>query len=174
MPQAQDDSQSLPNPDNNLERQRLPPPDQDNSLERQRLPPPDLDNNLERQRLSPRRTHWDAEAGSRLLDRRDFNPEHRPTESRGLSPGYRLPERRTYSPDIESLEPPSGYVSVGRPLDHRVCSPDRLIHGSSTQRFPAPYGAQRTNSEERMAIPEYRREVSPVRPQFGFSGYIQA
>ncbi|KAM9323705.1 uncharacterized protein KZ484_021777 isoform 3-T3 [Pholidichthys leucotaenia] len=45
--------------------------------------------------------------------------------------------------------------------------PDRLSHGSSSQRFPASYG-QRTNSEEKITVPEYMREnirLSPPRPK---------
>lgn len=123
--------------------------------------PPDRDNNLGHQHLPPSSDHhWDSEL-RRPLGRRDFNPETRPTECRGLSPGHRLPERRAYTPDTDTLDPP-GYGAISRPLDHRVCSPDRLIHGSSTQRFPASYGGQRTNGEERITIPEYRREVSPI------------
>lgn len=132
--------------------------------------PPNQDNNLGPQRLSPskgccNKSRWDipySKTGSQPLDGRDFSPETRPTNSQGLSPGHRLPERRAYSPDTESLVP-SGYGSISRPLDHRVGSPDRLIHGSSTQRFPASYGAQRTNGEDKITIPEYRREVSPIR-----------
>lgn len=128
--------------------------------------PPDQDNNLGHQCLSPSSgghdNHpWDPSYSDRPLNRRDFSPETRPTESRGLSPGHRLPERQAYCPDTDSLVPP-GYGSISRPLDHRVCSPDRPIHGSSTQRFPASYGAQRTNGEERITIPEYRRQLSPM------------
>lgn len=131
---------------------------------------PPEDNHLARQRLSPSRGchdkwHWDSsysEPESRPLDRRDFDPETRPTERRGLSPGQRLPKPQTYSPDTDTLVPP-GYGSINRPLDRRVCSPDRLVHDSSTQRFLASYGAQRTNGEERITIPECRREVSPIR-----------
>ncbi|XP_051255716.1 uncharacterized protein LOC127363214 isoform X3 [Dicentrarchus labrax] len=151
--------------------------------------PPDQDNNLGRQRLSPSKgchntSHWDipySEPESLPLDRHDFSHETRPTESRGLSPGHRLPERRAYSPDTESLDPP-GYGSMSRPLDHRVCSPDRLIQGSSNQRFSAPYGGQRTNGEERITISEYRREMtttvrlSPPRLQQDYQhqlGYVE-
>uniref|UniRef100_A0A3Q3RQ25 Zinc finger protein 326 n=1 Tax=Mastacembelus armatus TaxID=205130 RepID=A0A3Q3RQ25_9TELE len=119
----------------------------------------DQDNKLGRKLLSPGRgtrnkSRWDSEPGSRL-----FNTETRPNENRSLSPGHRLSERRAYSQDTESLDQP-GYGSIRRPLDHKVCSPDRIIHGSSTQRFPASYGGQRTNGEERITVPEYRREMS--------------
>lgn len=132
--------------------------------------PADQDNNLGHQHLSPSRgcrdnRHWDSsysEPGNRPLDRRDLNPETRPTECRNLSPGRRLPERCAFSPDAESLVPP-GYGSMSRPVDHRVRSPDRLIHSSSTQRFPASYAGQRTNGEEIIPIAEYRREVSTIR-----------
>ncbi|XP_070829980.1 uncharacterized protein [Chaetodon trifascialis] len=139
--------------------------------------PPDQDNNLTRQRLSPGRgchdeRRWDSsysEPESLPLERHDFDPETRPTESRGLSPCQRLPQ--AYCPDTETLVPP-GYGSINRPLDHRVCSPDRLVHGSSTQRFLASYGAQRTNGEERITIPECRREVSPIRLQMTTTGRL--
>ncbi|XP_044076285.1 uncharacterized protein LOC122887282 [Siniperca chuatsi] len=120
--------------------------------------PPDQDNSLSPSRGSCN-SRWDLpypKPRSRPPDRRDFNPETRPTESRGLSPGHR---RQAYNPDTESLNPP-GYGSISRPLDHRVCSPDRLIQSSSTQQFPASYGGQRTNGEERITIPEYRREMT--------------
>lgn len=131
---------------------------------------PDQDNNLGPQCLSPSRGcrnkgRWDSsryEPRSRPLDRRNFSPETKPTESPGLSPGQRLPERLAYIPDTESIDPP-GYGSISRPLDHRVRSPDRLIHGASTQRFPASYGGQRTNGEERITILEHRKGISPVR-----------
>lgn len=103
-----------------------------------------------------------SESMIRQLDSHDFSPENRPTGSQDLSPGQRLSERQAYSPDAESLDPPD-YDSRSRPLDHRVCSPDRLIHGSSTQLFPAPYGGQRTDEEERTIVPEYRREMTTVR-----------
>ena len=117
-------------------------------------PPVDQDNSLERHRLSPgigssKKRCWGLnyhESVGQPLSSRDLSPET--TESRGLSPGHRLPERPGYDP-------------AGRPLDHRVCSPDRLSHGSSSsQCFPESYGGQRTNGEERMPVPEYRREVS--------------
>lgn len=135
---------------------------------------PEQDNKLGRTHLSPskgclNKGRWDvpySDRGSRPLDRHDIrhdiSPDTRPTESQGFSPGNRLPEQQAYSPDIESLDQPR-YSSISRTLDHRVCSPDRFIHGSSTQKFPASYGAQRTNGEERITIPEYRREVSPKR-----------
>ncbi|XP_062284927.1 A-kinase anchor protein 8-like isoform X2 [Scomber scombrus] len=143
--------------------------------------PPDQDNNLARQRLSPGRgcleiRHWNSsfsEPGSRPLDRHDFNPGTRPSESRGLSQGHRLPERRAYSPGTESLDRP-GYGSINRPLDHRSRSPDRNIHSSSTQQFPGSYRGHRTNGEERITMPEYKREMgttvrsSPPRSELGY------
>lgn len=121
--------------------------------------PPDHDNNLKRERLSPggsssKKRCWGSsysESVSQPLGRCDFSPESRRTQSRSLSPGHRLPERRAYSPNTESLDRPV--------LDHRDCSPDRHIPGSSTQRLPASYGGQRTNGEERI-IPEYWREMA--------------
>lgn len=120
--------------------------------------PVDQDNNLERHRLSPgrgssKKCRWGSnysESTGQPLNSRDLSPETRPTESRGLSPCHGLPERPGYDP-------------AGRPLDHRVHSPDRPIHCSSSQCFPESYGGQRTNGEERMTIPEYRREVSLIR-----------
>ncbi|XP_008277741.1 DBIRD complex subunit ZNF326 [Stegastes partitus] len=116
------------------------------------------DNNLEHQRLSPvRGSRWDvpySESANRARSRREFSTETRPAENRGLSPG----QRRAYSPDAESLNRP-GYGPVSGPAGHRGCSPDRLIHASSTQLSPVSYGGQRTG-EERMTMPEYRREMS--------------
>ncbi|XP_042353170.1 A-kinase anchor protein 8-like [Plectropomus leopardus] len=91
-----------------------------------------------------------SESLTQPLDRRDLS-ETRPAESRGLSPGHRLPERQAYSPNTESLD-----RSV---LDHRVRSPDRHVQGSSTKLFPASYGGQRTNGEERI-VPEHWREMA--------------
>lgn len=88
-----------------------------------------------------------------------FSPETRPCENQGFSSGQRLHDRQTYSPNTESLDRP-GYCSIGRHLDHRVCSSDQIIPGSSTQRS---YGGQRTNEEERITVPEFRREVSLVK-----------
>ncbi|KAM7379078.1 hypothetical protein PAMP_004652 [Pampus punctatissimus] len=76
--------------------------------------PPDQDNNLARQRLSPDRGsqekhRWHSsfsEPGRRPLDSRDIKPETRPTESRGLSPGHGLLERRAYCSDAESHDRP--------------------------------------------------------------------
>lgn len=118
----------------------------------------DQDINPDRRHLSPGREtlrHWNSTPGGRLFDTRDFSPETRPGENRL---GQRLPERRVYSPDTESLDRP-GYGSISRPLDHRVCSPDRMVHGSSNQQIPATYGGRKTNGEERITVPEHRREV---------------
>uniref|UniRef100_UPI0037E72D42 uncharacterized protein n=1 Tax=Semicossyphus pulcher TaxID=241346 RepID=UPI0037E72D42 len=119
----------------------------------------------ESQSLSPGRgcSRWDSSIlrpGSRPLNRIDLSTETTPNESQNLSPGHSLPDQRAYSPDPESIDL-TGYGSISVPLDHRVCSPDRAIPGSSTQPFPASYGEQRTNGEERITVPEYRREVSP-------------
>lgn len=127
--------------------------------------PSDQDNNLGHC-LSPgrgcqKKSRWNCSDQVGQL----FSPEMRPSENQGFSPGHRLPDRQTYSPDTESLDRPR-FNNIGRPLDHRldhrVCSPDRTIHGSPTQRFPTTYGGQRTNGEERMTVAEYRREVSPA------------
>ncbi|XP_074506857.1 uncharacterized protein LOC141776908 [Sebastes fasciatus] len=132
------------------------PPKQDNNLELQPLPA---------SRGGNKKRRWASsysESVSLPLDSHDFSPETRPTESQDLSPAQRLPEQQAYSPDTESLDRPD-YDSISKPLDHRVCSPDRLIHGSSTQQFPASYGGQRTNEEERIIVSEYRREMTTVR-----------
>ncbi|XP_071372984.1 DBIRD complex subunit ZNF326 isoform X2 [Centroberyx affinis] len=160
---------------------------------------PDQDNDLGHrgyEHASPGRgrrdnQRWDSaysEPRNRPLDGRDFSPETGPTKCRGLSPSNR-PERRAYSPNTEPLERP-GYSSVNRPLDHRGFSPDRLGLTASTRLmppsgistlFPASYGGQRTNGEERMTVPEYRREMtttvrlSPPRLQVDYqhqSGYV--
>ncbi|KAM9845418.1 uncharacterized protein ACBR49_012149 [Aulostomus maculatus] len=118
---------------------------------------PDQDNNLGQKRLG----RWDmpySEPGSRPLDRHDLSPEIRPAESRGLSPGHRLPERQVYSSDTEPLDPP-WYGSISRPLDHRSCSPDRLIRSSSTQQIPTCFGVQRTDGERTLML-DYRSKVA--------------
>lgn len=128
---------------------------------------PDHDDNLDHQHFSTsgdsrKKRRWGScysESLSHALDSHDLSPENGPTESRGPSPGHRLPERQAYSPNAESLDRP-GYDSISRPLDHRVCSPDRFIPSSSTRRFPASYGGQGTNGEERIIIPEYDRQMT--------------
>ncbi|XP_034743053.1 uncharacterized protein LOC117953813 [Etheostoma cragini] len=109
---------------------------------------------------------WDrsySKSASQLLNRCELSPETRSTESQGFSTGHRLPERQAYGPTTKSPDQP-GFDSISRPLDHRVCSPDRHIHGSSNQRFLASYEGQRTNGEEGIIIPEYSREMTtPVR-----------
>ncbi|XP_034558930.1 uncharacterized protein LOC117826748 [Notolabrus celidotus] len=118
---------------------------------------------LESQSLSPNQScseqsHWDSSVlrpGSRPLDSLDF-------ENQGLSPGHRLTDQGDYSPETELLNQ-AGFDPISRPVDHQVCSPERVIPSSSTQLFPPSYGGQRTNGEGRMAVPEYRREVSPLR-----------
>lgn len=125
----------------------------------------DQENNLEGHCLSLSR-EWDSsfrEPERQPLARRNISPETRLTEGLRLSPGYNLPERRTYGPDSESLDPP-GHSSIHRPLEHRVCSPDRLMHSSSSQQFPPSYGGQRTNDEERTTIPEFRTEINTTVP----------
>ncbi|XP_068593752.1 DBIRD complex subunit ZNF326-like isoform X2 [Cebidichthys violaceus] len=113
-----------------------------------------------------------SESVSHPPDRQDFSPETSPTQSEGLSPGHGPPEQQAHSLNTESLDQ-TGYDSVSRPLDHRVCSPDGLIHASSAQQFPACYGGQRVDGEERIIIPEYEREMnttvrlSPPRLQRG-------
>lgn len=89
-----------------------------------------------------------SESVNQSLDRSDFDPETRSAQSQSVSPSHR--ER-------------PGYDSISRHLDHRVCSPDRLIHASSAQNLPAIYGGQMTNGEESIILPDYEREVSPKR-----------
>nr|XP_020471711.1 DBIRD complex subunit ZNF326 [Monopterus albus] len=119
------------------------------------------------------KSRWDVSIFD--LQRQHLDRETKPTENRGLS--HTLPEQRAYSQDTESLKQP-GYGSIGRPLDHRVCIPDRIIHGSSTQQFPASYGGQRTNGEETVTVPEYRIEMttavrlSPSRLQQDFHHHL--
>ncbi|XP_023270541.1 DBIRD complex subunit ZNF326 isoform X1 [Seriola lalandi dorsalis] len=123
------------------------------------------DNNPGRRRLSPggvcrEKRRWDSSysvPGSQPFDRREFSPETRPSENRGLAPCHRLSE--VYSPGTESLDRP-GYGSISTPLEHRVCSPDRIVHSSSTQQFPASYGGQNINGEERITVTEHRREIT--------------
>ncbi|XP_031711068.1 uncharacterized protein LOC116387810 isoform X2 [Anarrhichthys ocellatus] len=129
--------------------------------------PHDEDCDLGRQCSSPssgfrKKRRWGScysESVSHPLDKCDFSPETRPTQSEGLSPGHRLPEQQAYSLNTESLDQ-TGYDSISSPLDHRVCSPDRLIHASSAQQFPACYGGERIDGEERIIIPEYEREMN--------------
>lgn len=103
--------------------------------------PPNQDNNPEPQSLSPSKGRWDK--------------PYPKTATSSQGPGH----RPANTSDAESLVS-SGFGSASRVLDHRVGSPDRLIHGS--ERFPQSFGVQRTNGEERITIPEYRREVSPL------------
>ncbi|KAK2822169.1 hypothetical protein Q5P01_022234 [Channa striata] len=123
----------------------------------------DQDKNLGQRRLSPskgclKKSRWDCSQPRGLL----LSPETRSSEKPGLSPGCRLPDRLACSPGTESVDRP-GHSSIGRPLDQRVCSPDRNIHGSSIQQFPASYGGQRTNMEEPIAAPDYRRDASAIK-----------
>ncbi|KAG7526081.1 DBIRD complex subunit ZNF326 isoform X1 [Solea senegalensis] len=128
------------------------------------------DHKLERQRLSPGiscrdNNRWDStfsEPGSRHFVRRDFFPEPRTTESQGLSSGHRLPERQAYSPHAETLDRPV-FGSLSRDVDHRICSPDMIIHSSSPQECLASYGGQKANGEERIRVLEHRREMTTVR-----------
>jgi len=135
--------------------------------------PLDQDNQLEHQHLSPgqdcqkKRRFASTFIESVGIDMQDLSPETGPSEGRDLSPDHRLPdhrlpERQAYSPSTESHDI-SGYDSMRRHLDHRVDSPDRLIHDSSTQHFPPSYGEQRTNGEETITVPEYMREVSIIK-----------
>ncbi|XP_040027665.2 uncharacterized protein LOC120816234 [Gasterosteus aculeatus] len=86
-----------------------------------------------------------SESVNQSIDRSDFDPETRPAQSQSVSPSHR--ER-------------PGYDSISRHLDHRVCSPDRLIHASSAQNLPAIYGGQMTNGEESIILPDYEREMN--------------
>ncbi|XP_037315183.2 uncharacterized protein LOC119209752 isoform X2 [Pungitius pungitius] len=107
------------------------------------------------QRSSPSRSFgkkrcWGSsytESVNQSLDRSDFEPEIRPAQSQSVSPSHRLPER-------------PGYDSMSRPLDHRFSSPDGLIYAASAQMFPAMYGGQMTNGDERIILPEYEREMN--------------
>ncbi|CAJ1071885.1 uncharacterized protein LOC117826748 [Xyrichtys novacula] len=121
--------------------------------------------------LSPKKSseqsRWDSSVlrpGSRPLCRLDYGSVTSENESQGLSPSHMLPDQQTYSPETESIDP-VGYYPTKRPLDHRGSSPERVIPSSSasTPPFPLSYGGQRANREERVTVPEYRREVSPVR-----------
>ncbi|KAM4605717.1 uncharacterized protein ACJ7VT_017894 isoform 2-T2 [Polymixia lowei] len=137
--------------------------------------------------------HWEASYTQQLnmrLDRQDLSPNTRHPEGRGPSPSNRLTERRAYSPDAR---PPErlGYGSITRPLDHRGFSPDRPSFSSSDRLMPASemskpfppalYGRQGSNGEERMTVPESRKEMtttvrlSPPRFQMDYqhlSGYV--
>ncbi|XP_068427459.1 DBIRD complex subunit ZNF326-like [Clinocottus analis] len=124
---------------------------------------PDQDYNLEHEGSSPSRGYrkkrrWAScysESVNVPLDVQDFSPETRPAQSSGLSPGSR-----------------PGYDSISRPPDHRVRSPDGLIHAASAKQFPASFRGQRTDGEEeRILVSEYKREMntavrsSPTRSQ---------
>ncbi|XP_028284403.1 A-kinase anchor protein 8-like isoform X2 [Parambassis ranga] len=110
--------------------------------------PPNQDSHV-----APRRSsRWDvpySEPENRSVDRHHLSPGIRPTESQCLSPRHRPSEQQAYSP---------GYDSMSGHLDKRHCSPNKLIHGSSTQVFPATYGGQRTNGED-TTLPDFRREL---------------
>uniref|UniRef100_A0A3Q1EJP8 DBIRD complex subunit ZNF326 n=1 Tax=Acanthochromis polyacanthus TaxID=80966 RepID=A0A3Q1EJP8_9TELE len=134
MPKTQEHHQSLPNQDNKSGHKHL---------------------------SAGRKQRWDvpySESASQHLNRNDFKTGTLVPENRGLSPGHRLPERQAYSPEAESFNHP-GYGPMSGPLGQRGCSPDRLIHASSTQLSPVSYGGQRT-TEERITLPEYRREMN--------------
>ncbi|RVE61098.1 hypothetical protein OJAV_G00167540 [Oryzias javanicus] len=94
---------------------------------------------LPRQPLSPERQRHDSrrwENESRLLDRQDLVPGSRPSENRRLSPGYRLAQRRAYSPDGGA--PAGGQGEEGRTLpEHRreAAAPPR----TSPPRFKRDY-----------------------------------
>uniref|UniRef100_A0A1A7WRL4 DBIRD complex subunit ZNF326 n=1 Tax=Iconisemion striatum TaxID=60296 RepID=A0A1A7WRL4_9TELE len=120
---------------------------------------------LEHLRLSPDRLHhrhWDSsfpKSANPAVDKQKLFTG--PTESRGLSPGHRLPEKHPHNPKIESHDCP-GYGFQNRPLEQRGSSPNRLIYSSSTQGFPESYSGRSTNGEERITWPEYRREMTPT------------
>ncbi|XP_034469579.1 uncharacterized protein LOC117778249 [Hippoglossus hippoglossus] len=122
----------------------------------------DQDDNMESQRLSPGRGcrdkgRWDSpyhKSGNRLFDRPEFIPD----DNEGLG-SHSLPEQEAYSPHSEPFDQQE-YDSISSPLDHRVCSPERIIVRSSSQEFPASYGGQESNGEERMRMPEHRREMT--------------
>lgn len=125
---------------------------------------------LESQSLSPKRSsndgsHWDSSfmnPGSRPLSKLDCGSVMIPNKSQGLSPVHRLNDQQAYSPETDPLVL-AGCEPRNRPMDYRVCSPERVIPSStSTQPFPPSYGGRRTNGEERMTVPDYRREVSPI------------
>ncbi|KAM4552176.1 uncharacterized protein PAE49_015671 [Odontesthes bonariensis] len=129
---------------------------------------PSHDKNLSHRRSSPDRVRHDnrcwessnSEPRGQSLDNRcEFTSRTRPTENKGISPGHILPERGTYSPDAESPDRP-GFAFTSGPLDQRGCCPESPPHGPATQRFPVSYGGQITNGEERITLPEYRREVT--------------
>ncbi|XP_054622756.1 DBIRD complex subunit ZNF326-like [Dunckerocampus dactyliophorus] len=82
----------------------------------------------ERQRLSPGRSSH-VMASWELSRPLDYNTENGHSESH---PGHTLPEWRSYSPDIKSLEPP-GYGSMS-----------------------TPYGGERPDGGERMMVPRVR------------------
>ncbi|XP_071346364.1 uncharacterized protein [Trachinotus anak] len=125
----------------------------------------DQDNNPGCRHLSPGRgsrekRRWDSPysvPGRQPFDQCDLDPETGPTENHVLNSCHRLSE--AYGPGTESLDRP-GYGSISRPVEHRVCSPDRIVHSSSTQQFPASYGGQKTNEEERITVTEHRREIT--------------
>lgn len=128
------------------------------------------EDNLGPRRLSPskgcsNKSRWDipySKTRTSPLSRRNFFPETRPTNSQHLSPGHRLPEGRAYSTDTESHFS-LGYGAISRPLDHRIGSPDRLIHGLSTQRFPTSHEAQSTNGDDEVTILECKWTISSIR-----------
>ncbi|XP_047223488.1 uncharacterized protein LOC124869588 isoform X4 [Girardinichthys multiradiatus] len=127
------------------------------------LSPSTQDNSLRCQGLSPDRDsrHWELsfpETANRPLERQEFVPAARPTESRDLSPGRILPKSRTYSPESKRLECP-GYEFPSGHLEPRVHTPDRL-HGSSTQCIPESFRGTGTNGEDGIPLPEYPREMT--------------
>ncbi|XP_060940376.1 DBIRD complex subunit ZNF326-like [Limanda limanda] len=129
----------------------------------------DQENNTESQRLSPGsgcrdKGRWDSpypKPGNQLFDRPDLRHEFIPDEgTENESLGSRpLPEREAYSPHREPFDQQE-YDSRSRPLDHRVRSPERIVARSSSQEFTASYRGQETNGEERMRMPEHRREMT--------------
>lgn len=126
---------------------QLPPPMQDSSL-RSQHPPPDSDSR-----------RWESSTANLPLERREFVPKARPTESRDLSPGHILPKSCAYSPENKQLDR-LGYDFPSGHLEPRVHSPDRLIHSSSTQAIPESFRGPRTNGGERKPLLDFSREVA--------------
>ncbi|XP_061549821.1 uncharacterized protein LOC133411442 isoform X1 [Phycodurus eques] len=120
--------------------------------------PPEQDDNLEWQRLSPDRScrgnpPWQL---GQPLDIHDFSPESRPSESCVDSPGpCQLSERLAYSPNMKSMEP-LGYGST-----RRAFTPERRVDSSFGQQYSVSFEEERTNGEEEMTRPEYRRTMVP-------------
>ncbi|XP_029381032.1 uncharacterized protein LOC115057918 isoform X2 [Echeneis naucrates] len=125
----------------------------------------DQDNKTGSWHLSPGRgccvkRRWDSACSvpvSQPFDRCDRSSETRPSENRGLSSRSRLSE--VYNPGPGPLDRP-GYTSTSRPLEHRACSPEMIVHSASAQQFPASYGGQKSNGDERKTATENKRETA--------------